>query len=83
MLIVAIVALVISAIGVWVSYAMFQGSKEKIRLFETNCIATLKQKIDDMDKTINNLRGDITNIYEKLEDLNARTSRIEGRLNGK
>ena len=72
----SVLAVVISAL----SYFMQKG---KIAKFESNCIATLNTKMENVEKLCENHHTDIAKLFDELKGIDKRLSYLEGRTNGK
>ena len=80
--ILTLINIFVPLISVAIALGSFFLSKAKIAKFESNCIATLTARVNDIDEDIKEMKGNIEKIFTKTSDVGERISRIEGKLNG-
>ncbi len=80
--ILTLINIFVPLVSVVIALGSFFLSKAKISKFESNCIATLTARVNDIDEDIKEMKSNIEKIFTKTSDVGERISRLEGKLNG-
>ena len=68
-------------VGATVSVLTYLHSQNKIKEFESNCIATLKSKVSELEKDRDRHRVDLDKIFGRLDVMNREIGEVKTMVN--
>ena len=77
----SIILVICTVTSVTVSVLTYFNSQNRIKKFESNCIATLKSKVSELEKDRDRHRADLDKIFGRLDVMNREIGEVKTMVN--